>query len=166
MFPIPRNRFLRYGPIPHSRGDVPANHLKALTGKSNSPLTWGCSGTTGFGGITGYQFPTHVGMFLSAQTNVNSYAPIPHSRGDVPLFASSTACRTPNSPLTWGCSCGHSCHSSWSLAIPHSRGDVPYDQSSDSRYDTNSPLTWGCSPLDICRHGHHLQFPTHVGMFL
>ena len=165
MFPYLQARRPAGHPIPHSRGDVPAAIPAIALG------VW--------------QFPTHVGMFLTTRAAIPVTTPIPHSRGDVPLSTSAGMGITCNSPLTWGCSCSGDpetravaqfpTHVGMFLTkaladtrkrpIPHSRGDVPYNQLRKLVGAYNSPLTWGCSPASSASNSSLSQFPTHVGMF-
>ena len=152
LFPTPVGMFRSapgvshfVGTIPHTRGDVPSHTPIAFVAAAYSPHPWGCSETTIRLAADLDLFPTPVGMFRSRWFLLYLMVPIPHTRGDVPVYLVKTKIDLGYSPHPRGCSpdslsLGHNLYlfptpvgmfrnqntaRNAKQPIPHTRGDVP-----------------------------------------
>ncbi len=130
-------------------------------------------------------FPTPVGVFLGALTQIMDSTGLPHARGGVSDSANIYINPEESSPRPWGC------FSLWSimtitktvfptpvgvflvrfyklivyLSLPHARGGVSRAELRRGFEGASSPRPWGCFPNPV--NGKHMVtvFPTPVGVF-
>ena len=130
--------------LPHARGGVSMNQPKDRQKPMSSPRTWGCFYSYGLRPGPPEVFPTHVGVFLIFKDADGKVTSLPHARGGVSFFRTSSLARSWSSPRTWGCFLRSTSHGAYifvfpthvgvflliqlingaSIGLPHARGGV------------------------------------------
>ena len=73
--------------LPHARGGVSEEEMKAYDTAKSSPHTWGCFLVKSDAGSFEFVFPTHVGVFPKSPLWCGTGAGFPHTRGGVSTSA-------------------------------------------------------------------------------
>ena len=130
---------------PHTRGDVPYKFAHTRIARAFSPHAWGCSDIIVNRLSIIIVLPTRVGMFRRPSPTRGFSSRSPHTRGDVPLWATLAFHGRRFSPHAWGCSSDSVSGVRRALVLPtrvgmfrpvtsagtrrksspHTRGDVP-----------------------------------------
>ena len=91
------------GSLPHMRGGVSPPSGRSGQVPGSSPHAWGCFHGAKRDHRDKGVFPTCVGVFLFAATDLSIMAGLPHMRGGVSDALSTISLAFESSPHAWGC---------------------------------------------------------------
>ena len=175
-----------WGPcLPHARGGVSPAHLSMSWWGGSSPRSWGCFYGLAAAAILLAVFPTLVGVFLTTCSDGTGSMRLPHARGGVSTWTTSTQSTILSSPRSWGCFrkrdvpfkanqvfptlVGVFPRLSVTLparfCLPHARGGVSLVYNEWYRDQESSPRSWGCFLHADLGQVVVAVFPTLVGVF-
>ena len=161
--PLPVRSRLRVYPLPHTRGGVPNCYMEDWIYRNSSPHTWGCPYLPLVPQWVSLLFPTHVGVSLLDEKDIDINKSLPHTRGGVPYYQKFKEPGHGSSPhvgvslLSVNVDCVR-------IPLPHTRGGVPGLPQGSAWVECSSPHTWGCPYGRIHCGNHKALFPTHVGV--
>ncbi len=89
--------------LPHARGGVSNSRSIHLIHVRSSPRPWGCFHRVNIEKEEELVFPTPVGVFLRALSDVHVHLRLPHARGGVSSQAGQVDMALVSSPRPWGC---------------------------------------------------------------
>ncbi len=130
--------------FPHVRGGVSAEGVRLPVVPLFSPRPWGCFSRGWEYGKRDRVFPTSVGVFLLAETDIDIIKVFPTSVG---VFLVCLAYCKPGA------------------GFPHVRGGVSLRRTERPRPEQFSPRPWGCFWGIGWDPAHYEVFPTSVGVF-
>ena len=103
VFPEPWLTYSQQPSLPHARGGVSSSPSSFSEWISSSPRPWGCFQCSQLCDVLDFVFPTPVGVFPSIPRKGSGWTCLPHARGGVSVFMSSSDVPTASSPRPWGC---------------------------------------------------------------